>query len=138
MDHQRPLPLVPRPASAAVVWLQCRAPLRAECVQPQRGIAQLQGPQSDDLICEILENIAAWLDLLQSHTAQGRYERIGATCQHIADIAERCGLLALQRAALHVARCARVDDRTALAATLARLERNFDAAVVAIWDLRDP
>lgn len=136
MDQISPLHPAYSPAAADIVWLQCRAPARGESVQQAQGFARLQGPDGDDLICEVLENIAAWLDLVQTRAALGRDGGVITACDHIAGIALHCGLGELQRAARHVAQCAAGGDRIALAATMARLERSFDAAVVAIWDLR--
>jgi hypothetical protein len=138
MDSTHSIQTLRQPVSADVIWLQCRGPVARDSVDLVAGFAQLRGPDGDDLICQILENIAAWLDLVQEQATQDCAAGVVRGCQRIADIAGQIGLVEMGRAALHVAHCAQAGDRIGQAATLARLERGFDLAVADIWALRDP
>jgi hypothetical protein len=93
--------------------------------------------EAEGIVCRALENIAAKLDRLQSARTSGDFAKLAAPAKRLAAIADQIGLTEVALVARHSATASEMKCGVALGATLARLERAFDAAVSHIWDFRD-
>ncbi|MEJ6396829.1 hypothetical protein [Yoonia sp. 208BN28-4] len=93
-------------------------------------------PEAEAIVCRALEDIAQRLDKLQDSRASGQFGSVPKTAHRIAAIAGQIGLTSIMTAADHVANAANLQSGVALGATLARLERAFDAAVSEVWSFR--
>ncbi len=96
------------------------------------------GRAAEDMLCDILEGMANWLDQLQQRLAAADHAAMAKPAARIALVAGQIGLTDVALAAKHVADAAAFGDRHALAAILGRLERAFDVTVTELWDFRDP
>jgi hypothetical protein len=93
--------------------------------------------EAEEMICQVLENIAFKLDSLQCAKAAHSFESIKKPARGIMNVGQQIGLIEVTEAAAHVSLCAEQRDGVALSATMARLERAFDIAVTQIWQFRD-
>lgn len=92
--------------------------------------------KAEDVICRMLEEVAAQLDLLQQHLSRRDFTAMCRASRHIEMVATRLGLIEVAAAADHVGQCAAQMGGPALDATMARLERGFDVAVGEVWNFR--
>lgn len=104
-------------------------PLRALFVHRDQHLAE-------EMICRILEHIAARLDQLQQWRDFDDLESLVRVAKRIDLMGRQLGLTEVANAALHVAHCLDNKDPIAFEATRARLERAFDTAVSHVWDVR--
>ena len=133
--HTPTLAIAPSQPSRVVV-LRCRDTFEIDPV-PVRALFTGQPEHvAEATVRRALESIAARLDRLQLARRTGAYDEIGDPARRIASIAGGLGLTDVQRIAGSVANAALSGSGTALGATLARLERCFDDAVSAVWDVR--
>ena len=94
----------------------------------------LSSAEAEERLCRILEALALWLqDTVDAHGA-GQFAAMAEPARRIASAADQIGLCEVVRAAGHVMICLHQNDRVALAAVVARLERAFDIAVTSVWD----
>ncbi|MCK0121235.1 hypothetical protein MWU61_11845 [Loktanella sp. F6476L] len=98
--------------------------------------AALPDHEAEDIVCRALEDIAAKLDYLQNGRTTGAFSEISAPAKRLAAVAEQIGLTEVALVARHTSNAAEMQCGVALGATLARLERAFDAAVSHVWDFR--
>lgn len=126
----------PRPA-AEIVILPLRDSAKHNPALLAQALAGHSPHEAEDMLCQILEGIAEWLDLLQQGLTSGDHAGMGKPARRIALVAGQIGLTNVAVAAGHIARIAASGDRHALAAVLGRLERAFDIAVTEVWDFRD-
>jgi len=89
---------------------------------------------------EVAHALGRLSTLLQDVSRLGRHARPGDLQHVLAALVRDAGLIGmatLARVANNVLDCLASDDPTALAATLARLERVGERSIHAIWDLED-
>ena len=138
MDCFIPL-LKPFPAlGQQVIHLQCGDALQVDRDALAKIFRHRPSAEVDEIICSVLEKMAHWLDRIEQGRDTGCADQIGHAARRIVGLSAQIGLPDLALVAGHVADCAASGDPYALAATIARLERAFDTAVVAVWDFRDP
>lgn len=133
--HISSLAIAPSQPSRVVV-LRCRDTFHIDPTPVQALFSGQPDHVAEATVRRALESIAARLDRLQLARRTGDYEQIGDPARRIAGIAGGLGLVDVQRVAYSVANAAMSGSGTALGATLARLERCFDDAVSAVWDVR--
>ncbi len=92
---------------------------------------------AEDIVCRALQDIAIKLDHLQTSRRIGAFSEIPAPAKRMGAIADQIGLTEVALVARHTATAADMRCGVALGATIARLERAFDAAVSHVWDFRD-
>ncbi|SFR59199.1 hypothetical protein SAMN04488005_3096 [Yoonia tamlensis] len=119
-----------------VIILRCPDRLQFDAVPLQRLFAAKPANEAEAIICRVLEDLAQRLDVLQNGFNAGNLAMMLKPCRKIRLIAEQIGLTEFAIAADHVQTCLRQADATALAATMARLERAFDVAVAEVWKFR--
>lgn len=134
-NHSPSLALAPLQPSR-VVALRCRDTFEIDPAPVRALFASQPDHVVEATIRRALEDIAARLDRLQLARATGTYEQISDPVRRIAGIAGGLGLVDVQRVAYCVADAAASHSGVALCATLARLERCFDQAVTAVWQVR--
>lgn len=111
----------------------------AEAVRLDRGrIAALYGSagehQADEIIGRAMEELALRLALVERAHAARDLRQVAKRSHGLVAIAEQLGMTAVAEVAGAVEICAARGDRTALAATLARLARLADHSLTAVWD----
>lgn len=122
--------------SASVAVLRCQDAFLMDPVPLISLFDEMGEPEAEALICRALEDIAQRLDRLQDSRSSGNFETVASPARRIAVIATQIGLTSIAVAADHVAVAACSQNGVALGATLARLERAFDAAVSEVWQFR--
>lgn len=133
--HSPSLAIAPIQPSRVVV-LRCRDAFQIDPM-PLRALFASQPDQlAEATVRRALEDIASRLDRLQLARVTETYDQIGAPARRIAGIAGGLGLVDVQMVAHAVADAAASGSVVALSATLARLERCFDQAVSAVWQVR--
>ncbi|WP_159086894.1 hypothetical protein [Loktanella sp. Alg231-35] len=135
-------PLKPVPSETADVIVLPR--LRCANIDPDplaRLVAEADADadwfKAEDVMCRMLEDAAAQLDLLQRHLSRRDFAAMGRPSRRIETVATHLGLTEVATAAGHVGQCASQKGGPALDATLARLERGFDVAVCEVWNFRE-
>ena len=117
-----------------IAVLRCHEPANVDPA-PVRAFADSHtSAEVEDMICRALEDIALRLDRLQAARLAGAFEEFDSSARRIAVIAEGLGLSDVACAARHVGNAASSQSAVAVAATLTRLERCFDAGISAVWD----
>lgn len=137
MEHSTPRPAQNHPPSCAVIALRHHDQMAFDPTLLARALAGKSLFEAEDMLCRILENMAVWLDVLRDGVARDSLDLCAKAARRVGLVASQIGLIGLAQAAGHVARCVRSRDRVALAATLGRLERAFDLAVMQVWHIRD-
>ncbi|MDO6590843.1 hypothetical protein DS901_10610 [Loktanella sp. D2R18] len=132
--HQTLVPTVD--ADIDVITLRCPDLPQLNAVPLQRLFATKSESEAEAIVCRVLEDLALRLDVLQKGLASQNLAMMLKPCRKIRLIAEQIGLTEIAITADHVQTCLRQADLTALAATLARLERSFDAAGNELWNFR--
>ncbi|MEM8554082.1 MAG: hypothetical protein AAGF71_04560 [Pseudomonadota bacterium] len=89
---------------------------------------------AENVLCDAMEDLTIQLVRVEKLAKRDRLDSVHDVVMRIVPVAERIGLLGLARVARDVAGCIEVGDKTALAATLARLNRIGDKSLTAIWD----
>jgi len=124
-------------ASSDVVVLPCALQLHFDASPLVRLFAERDMHEAENIVCRMLEDIALRLDMLQSGMAEQNFATMHRPAQRIGAVADQIGLLEVAVAASHVRACLTQNDGIALEATMARLERGFDAAVSEVWTFRN-
>lgn len=120
-----------------VTVMKCRAVSRID-PGPIATLFRDLGPDAaEDTICRVLEDIAERLNALHSLRCRAEFDQIPRPANRIRSIAIQIGLIEVATAAEGVGISAQQGDGVALEATLARLERSFDAAISQIWDVQN-
>ena len=130
-DHSpSSIPSFDAPASIAV--LRCHE-LGVVDPMPVMAFAETHSPADvENMICRALEDIAIRLDRLQAARQATAYDQFENLTRRISVIAAGLGLTEVSRAACHTGIAAGTRCGVAVAATLARLERSFDAGISAV------
>lgn len=137
MTYHSPI-LVDPPArsTAAIAVLRCRDEFNMDPAPLKTLFAALPDHEAEDIVCRALEDIAARLTALQNARTAGDFTQVATPSKRIAAVADQIGLTEVSLVAEHAGRAADMACGVALGATMARLERTFDAAVCQIWDFR--
>lgn len=137
MTYQSPLLAAPpaRPP-AAIAVLRCRDEFHMDPAPLKTLFTALPDHEAENIVCRALEDIAQRLDALQAARTKGSLADIALPAKRISAVADQIGLTEVSLVASHAAKAAQSSCTVALGATMARLERAFDAAVSQIWDFR--
>ncbi|WP_413872704.1 hypothetical protein [Albidovulum sp.] len=92
---------------------------------------------AEQVVCRAMEELAGRLTEIQRFADDGDVAAMARSARLLAKVAEQIGMLTFARVAGDVLRATAAGDRTAQAATLARLVRIGDRSLNAVWDLRD-
>lgn len=117
--------------------LDFKEPVRLDAEVLEALCGELGPVSAEAIISGALEELAVRLSDLAPLYRADRLGELARIAQSLTGIASQIGLHTLARVARDVCHCAIVGDRTALAATLCRLERIGDRSLVAIWDHED-
>lgn len=92
---------------------------------------------AETVVCRALEELANRLSLVERAFYQEDRTKLTKAARGMIAIADQVGMVGLAQVARDVATCAEGRDDPALAATLARLVRQGDRSLAAIWDVQD-
>ncbi|WP_236545397.1 hypothetical protein [Tropicimonas marinistellae] len=98
---------------------------------------QLGPVAAENVVCRAIEELAIRLSDLAPMLFANRIDALSRLAHSLIAIADQVGLQSVASAAEDVFDCANAGDRTALAATLSRLERVGDKSLMAVWDIQD-
>ena len=126
----------PARSTAAIAVLRCRDEFNMDPAPLKTLFAALPDHEAEDIVCRALEDIASRLNTMQTARSSGSFTEVATPAKRIAAVADQIGLTELSMVAAHTGRAADMACGVALGATMARLERSFDAAVSQIWDFR--
>lgn len=133
-------PSKPVPSDFAEVIVLPRLNLRPSEADPIGHLStdiDVDRLKAEDVMCRMLEDVAAQLDLLQHSRTRHDFQAMRRPSRRIKMVATHLGLTELGLAAGHVCQAAQQRDGIALDATMARLERGFDMAVSEVWNFRE-
>lgn len=121
---------------SGVIALRCpdRTQFDPGCIA--QLFADLHAADAEQIVCRLLEKIAAQLSCLQQAYVGRDLDKISDAARNIRLVADQMGLAEMSDASGHVDTCATHADGVALGATIARLERAFDIAVKQVWNFR--
>jgi len=109
-------------------------------LDPDRLVAlysDLGETAAEQVMCRAMEELAQRLTEIQRFVDEGNVTAMTRCARLLIKAADQVGMLTFARVARDVLRTTEAADRTAQAATLARLVRIGDRSVNAVWDLRD-
>lgn len=92
---------------------------------------------AEQVISAALEQVANGIDAVLSAGAEGDRAAVLIHAEALARLAWQVGLVSLAGVAVDVGRCAEGQDRTSLAATIARLSRVGARSLTEIWNGAD-
>jgi hypothetical protein len=92
---------------------------------------------AEQVVCRAMEELAGRLTEIQRFVDDGDIAAMTRSARLLVKVAEQIGMMTFARVAGDVLRATAAGDRTAQAATLARLVRIGDRSLNAVWDLRD-
>lgn len=136
MDYSKPLNAAHRLGQSDVIILRCHDKVQFDRQMLARLFAGRSLFEAEDMLCRILESMAQWLDILQHGLSSSGQDQGYKAARRIGLLASQIGMTGMAVAAGHVLICLHARDPVALAATLGRLERAFDLAVVEVWNFR--
>nr|WP_089234739.1 hypothetical protein [Tropicimonas sediminicola] len=122
---------------ASVATLTFEEPVRLDRDNLEELYRQLGAAGAENVICRAMEELAVRLSDIAPLYRADRSGELARLARSLVGISSQIGLQTLAHVAEDVSRCALRQDRTALAATLCRLERIGDRSLTAVWDLRD-
>jgi hypothetical protein len=120
-----------------VIILNCPMQLHFDPTPLQRLFAQKDLHTAEEVVCRMLEDIAQRLDMMQRALIAREFDQMDKPAKRISLVSKELGLVEVAIAAGHVRACLDGADGVAIDATMARLERGFDAAVTEVWNFRD-
>lgn len=130
--------MAPQPlSSASIAVLRCDDPFEMNPTPLAQLFAEMPADEAEDIVCRVLEDIAARLDSLHIYRIAGGFDDILKPARRIAAVARQIGLKSVAVAAEHVACASEQKNGVAIGATSARLERAFDAAVSQVWNYQN-
>ena len=136
MTYQTSIVASALPKSASVAVLRCNDHFAMNPDPLARLFSDMPAAEAEDIVCRVLEDIAQRLDVLHDLRLSGAFADVQTPARRVAAISLQIGLTTVATAAEHVACAASLRNGVALGATVARLERAFDAAVSEVWDFR--
>lgn len=92
---------------------------------------------ADKVLNHALEELAVTLARASEQYRAGAFEALRASVRALVAVAQQVGMTLLARVGRDVLALSGGADATALAATMARLERIGEGSLVAVWDLQD-
>ncbi|WP_258523621.1 hypothetical protein [Roseovarius sp. TE539] len=92
---------------------------------------------AENVVCRALEELALRLTHAESCHRRDKRDDMRRSAHSLIAISEQIGLHLLARVAADVTACIDLEDRTALAATLARLLRVGERSLCEAWELQD-
>lgn len=96
------------------------------------------GPRkAEDVVARALEDLAARLCLVQDLAVAGTRSDLCKELRALRAVAAQIGLTGVSEVAQDVLTCVEHKDLVGEASTLARLARNGECALTALWDLQD-
>jgi hypothetical protein len=122
---------------AGITELPLEEPARFNPGQLERLCERLGESRAEAEVGHALQRLAALLSDAAALRASGRTGDLEAALAALVRDAQMIGMATLARVGRHVLDCLETGDATALAATLARLERVGDRSIHAVWDLED-
>jgi hypothetical protein len=122
---------------AGITELPLEEPARFNPGQLERLCERLGETRAELEVGQALHRLAALLGEVAALGAAGRTRDLEAVLAALVRDAQMIGMATLARVGRHVLDCLDGGDATALAATLARLERVGDRSIHAVWDLED-
>jgi hypothetical protein len=93
--------------------------------------------QADNLLCDMLENIAILLARIERERRAGDLVALVESSELLSEQADHFGMVQLCEVATGVAACARRGDLPGLGGTLSRLSRVGDASLSVVWGPQD-
>ena len=96
---------------------------------------QLGPSAAEDVVCRALEEMAARLAQIDRSHGARQFDLLFKNARGLSAISEQLGMHLLSQVARDVTYCAGNGDRTALAATLARLMRIGERSLTEIWEM---
>ncbi len=115
------------------------APVERPRIDPGRieALCEDIGPYAtEDLVCRSMELIAEQLCLVHEHSMTGAHDQMREALSSLISTADHIGLTTLARIGRDVSNCLDDADLVAEAAVLARLARNGERSLAALWDLQ--
>lgn len=88
-------------------------------------------------VAHALDRLSSHLTVIGKVAAEHQFELLDVTLTGLISDSSLIGMATLARVAQDVQACMNFGDQTALAATLARLQRVGDRSIHAVWDLED-
>lgn len=111
--------------------------VRLDADQLELLYTRLGEVEADNILCRAMEEMAIRIKQAEKFYEAGTLSEMRKTVHALASIADQIGLNSLSRVSGDVVACIDMNDWIALGATYARLQRNSDQALSAIWDLQD-
>lgn len=122
---------------AVVTDLPLGEPARFNPGQLEKLCERLGELRAEAEVAHALDRLSALLDEVGRISASGDHLHLEEVLAALVRDAQMIGMATLARVGRDVLDCIDSGDRTALAATLARLMRVGDRSIHAIWDLED-
>ncbi len=129
-------PVVPQMSDASVALMVPRDQFRINPVPVRQLYDTLGDAGAEQVICRALDDLVLRLERVEDDYHSRILDRIPSEVRRIVVIAEQIGLTEVAVAAAHVRETLPLGG-AALAATLARLSRTTDRAVIEIWNGHD-
>ncbi len=110
------------------------------CMDPERlaGIyVEMGESRAKTVIAGATEELALEMERLKGLMLAGHPRAMPQTARRLRDIAEPLGLCSLTQVAEDLAKTAATENRVAMAAILARLDRLANQSLKMVWDLQD-
>ena len=111
--------------------------VRLDAEQLELLYSRLGEVEADNILCRAMEELAIRIKQSEKLYEQSALDELRKTVHGMASIADQVGLNTLSRVSADVVACIDSGDWIALGATFARLRRNSDQSLTAIWDLQD-
>lgn len=122
---------------AGVTLLPLGEPARFNPGQLEKLCDKLGELRAEAEVAFALERLSVRLGEIAMLSRNGQLDGLEGAMAALVGDAQLIGMATLADVGRHVLDCLDTGDRTALAATLARLERVGDRSIHAVWDLED-
>ncbi|MGB5870362.1 MAG: hypothetical protein WBH04_09180 [Albidovulum sp.] len=99
--------------------------------------SDLGSNRAEQVVCRTMEELSARLRETLLCADDDRDDALVENARRLGAVAEQIGMSTLMRISQDVVKTTLSGDKTAQAATLARLARIGDRSLTAVWDLRD-
>lgn len=99
--------------------------------------SDLGSNRAEQVVCRTMEELSARLRETLRCADDDRDDALVQNARRLGAVAEQIGMSTLRRISQDVVKTTLSGDKTAQAATLARLARIGDRSLTAVWDLRD-
>lgn len=123
--------------TAGITQLPLEEPARFNPGQLEELCSRMGETLAEAEVGHALQRLSAHLAEVTRLRATDRRDDLAAALAAVIGDAQLIGMATLARVGRHVLDCLDSGDPTALAATLARLDRIGDRSIHAVWDLED-